>query len=206
MHWFVAACSPRHAALRVLAVTPIFIELIGTAWADTVDAQAKPYFVVGGWVFAIVCAAAAFFLLRKGMRLRNAAQAVTGWSMTDGEVLESGVGVRVDGYVSDSPVKRYTPQVRYNYTAGGEARQGDVVRLGLSEVGYAADRPARDHADRYPVGASVSVRYDPENPGTSVLELGQAGGYGKLLGGVIFAALAVCGVVFAAWIVGLEAR
>jgi hypothetical protein len=93
----------------------------------------------------------------------------------------------------------YIPQVRYAYTANSVRHEGDVIRIGLGEMGYIQEKQARDHLMRYPVGATVLVRYDPENPQAAVLETGQVGAGRKLFAGAILAALGVAAIVFAIW-------
>jgi hypothetical protein len=193
-------------ASRMLLAACVLVGLLRPALADTVDAEAKPYLVAGGCVAALAFAALGVFLLQKGLSLRRLANAAAGWPTTDGRVLECTVAKRLDKDGEGGEMTRYIPQVRYAYNAGGAPRQGSTIRLGLTEAGYMVERQARDHIARYAIGGAVPVRYNPENPGMAVLELGQVGGNGMLFAGAIFAALALAAVVFAAWIVGLEAR
>ncbi len=70
---------------------------------------------------------------------------------------------------SDSDGTSYGIAVRYEYAVGGETYSGD--RFAFGEV----KTPERDYwqgvVDRHPPGAAVTVYYDPERPGESVLHL-----------------------------------
>jgi hypothetical protein len=174
------------------------------ALADTVDTQAKPYLVGGGWLAALVFAALGFFFVRKGIRYRRTAEAVAAWPLTEGKVLESGVAKRVDKNVESADITRYIPRVRYVYVVGGAALESDIIRIGLGDFGYTIEQTAREHAGRYPVGSKVLVRYDPADPQVAVLEAGQVGGAAKIFSGTIFLLLALSAIVFAVWTGGLQ--
>ena len=68
------------------------------------------------------------------------------------------------------------------------------------------ENKAREHIARYPVGATVPVRYDPDNPDQAVLEIGQVGVTRKIFAGAIFAAFGVAAVVFTIWSATLPTR
>ncbi len=173
---------------------------------SAVDAAAKPYMVAGGWLVGLVFLALGAFLVRKGIGYRRIAESISGWPVIGGKVIESGIKKRVDKSSEGPDITRYIPQVRYAYTVGGVVHEGATIRIGLADFGYAIEQRAREHVGRYPAGTAVSVRYDPANPKTAVLEAGQVGGGNKIFAGAIFLALAPGALVFAIWIGGLEAR
>ncbi len=177
------------------------------ALADAVvDAAAKPVMVGGGWLAALVFAGLGGFLVRKGLAYRGEAAAMSAWPAVEGEILDSSVRKRVDSGYDSADIARYIPEVRYAYKIGGVAQEGTTIRVGLGDFGYVSEQQAREHVARYPAGARVAVRYDPENPKTAVLETGQVGGGNKIFAGLIFLLLGLAAVVFAIWIAGLEAR
>ena len=174
--------------------------------APVVDAAAKPYMVGGGWIVALIFAGLGGLLLRKGIAYRRSAEAMSAWQTVEGEVLESTVRKRVDRGYDSADITRYIPQVRYAYKLGGIAREGATIGVGLGDFGYTSEQQAREHAGRYPAGAQVVVRCDPQNPDVAVLEAGQVGGGNKVIAGAIFLLLGVCAAVFAIWIASLAAR
>lgn len=62
----------------------------------------------------------------------------------------------------------YVPEIAYCYEIAGKSFSGRKITL--SDTGYPKLRAARDVIDRYPVGANVSVYYDPAKPKRAFLE------------------------------------
>jgi hypothetical protein len=105
--------------------------------------------------------------------LREAA-AMKRWPVAKGRVLSSKVeqytqivGSRSTG--GRSRMTLYRPVVLYEYEVGGRRFEGDRVAqspgLNRGVVEF-----AEKVAQRYPVGASVDVRFNPKRPGECVLE------------------------------------
>jgi len=175
------------------------------AFADSViDAGIKPYFVLGGWLAALLFLSIGFFLLSKAIKNRRMAAAVERWPAADGTVISTDIIKRVSK--SEDEFDSYIPQVRYSYTASGVLCKGDVIRIGLGDMGYISEKQARDHLARYPVGATISVRYDPQNPQAAALETGQVGAGRKMFAGVLLAGVGIAAIVFAVWIASLPVR
>jgi hypothetical protein len=109
-----------------------------------------------GWFFpsmSVTCAALLWLVWKRG----NASMS---WPIASGEILDSSVEFN-DG--------SYLPRIRYRYWGEETEYCGDV----LTYRGYSADRhTAEAFVARYPAGAAMSVRYDPNAPGTAVLEPG----------------------------------
>ena len=173
-----------------------------SALADSaIDAGIQPYFVLGGWVTALVFLGLGFFFLQKGIGNRRMAAAAVQWPTVDGKVVSADVVKRVSK--SDNEWDRFIPKIRYQYVVNGVRREGEVIRIGLDEMGYLTEDKAREHIARYPTGATIPVRYDPQHPEHAVLEMGELGAAGKIFAGSIFAAIGVAAVVFAIWIASL---
>lgn len=88
------------------------------------------------------------------------------WPRTYGVILSSKV-MTTHGSESDT----HKPVVTYRFSAGGPEIIGDQVCFGSKDVGWSGGWAKRVVA-RYPVGATVSVHHDPEDPKTAVLEPG----------------------------------
>ncbi len=71
--------------------------------------------------------------------------------------------------IPDGPLTWYQLEIAYRYAAGGRPRRATCIRLGYD--GRETD-PARARAilERYPVGAPVTVYYDPRRPWEAALE------------------------------------
>jgi hypothetical protein len=121
------------------------------------------------------------------LALRRAAAAVR-WPRTKGKIESSEV-------CQSFGSRYYAPDVTYRYTVDDTDFIGETIqstRVGLSET------EAREIAGRYPVGAEVDVRYDPQRPWSCMLELSPGAGRGRIVVGaaclaapVVFATLAV---------------
>jgi hypothetical protein len=188
-----------------LAAFATFILAPGSALADSaIDPATKPYFVLGGWVTALLFLGVGFFVLLKAIRNRRTAEAATQWPTADGTVISAAVVKRVSK--SGDGFDHFVPQIRYAYEVNGIRRQTDVIRVGLSDMGYREEKKAREHIALYPVGTAIPVRYDPRNPEHAVLETGQIGLARTMLAGCIFASLGIAAIVFAVWIASLPSR
>jgi hypothetical protein len=187
------------------AVVAIAIFLPERALAGSaIDAAVKPYFVAGGWLIALVFISIGAFLSSKAISRRRVAAAAEQWPTADGLVISAEIIKRVSK--SDDEFDTFIPQVRYAYVVNGARCEANVIQIGLGEQGYIQEQQARDHLSRYPVGTTVSVRYDPGNPRAAVLEIGQVGASRKLFAGAILAAVGLAAIVFAIWSISLPVR
>lgn len=191
--------------LRLCMVAMIAMLAPERAFADSaIDRDVKPYFVLGGALAALVFLGIGFLLLSRAIRYRRLAAAAVHWPTTEGTVLATDVIKRVAS--SDDDYDRYVPRVRYAYTVNGVGRKSDVIRVGLSDLGYLREEQAREHLERYPLGATIAVRYDPQNPEQATLEAGQAGAARYFIAGGLLAGVGVGAIVFAIWSASLPAR
>lgn len=120
------------------------------------------------------------------------------WLTAPGKVIET--NVRRHG-VSGGRNAWYTPEIAYSYSAQGSERRGSRLTFGMPTARTRGGGEAM--LARYPVGAEVQVRYDPDNPDESVLEPGKVAGnllfaaaacVALCLGGILIVVLAVQGV------------
>jgi len=97
--------------------------------------------------------------------LRGVAKAAN-WSSTMGTVTYSTIESRFNGdSTADYPVVHYTYQVM------GQTLQGKKIMPGPETGGAGAKKVVA----RFPVGAQVTVYYDPNNPSDAVLERSMPG-------------------------------
>jgi hypothetical protein len=191
--------------LLLCAVLAVAVLVTDSAFADIdIDGAVKSYFVLGGCLAALVFLSIGFFLLSKAIQYRRQAAAAVQWPVAAGTVVAAEVIKRISK--SDDELDSYIPRVSYAYAVNGGAYEGNLIRIGLEESGYIREQQARDHLARYPVGATLAVRYDPKKPEIAVLELGQVGAARYLLAGVLLAAVGVGAVVFAIWSATLAVR
>jgi hypothetical protein len=89
------------------------------------------------------------------------------WPIAPGRIISS----NVESYLDDTdgpPRTQYRARVLYTYEVHGRQYTGDRLSLGLTISGTLS-RLAQRTASRYPVGHSVDVYYNPDNPSDSLL-------------------------------------
>lgn len=99
------------------------------------------------------------------------ASASSGWPSTQGEVVVSMVDKTTQ--TTNSNVKWiYQPILKYDYEIDGVAYSGDRIRFTSFSISHKKEHKAKREISAYPVGKSVQVFYNPQNPSDSVLETG----------------------------------
>jgi len=116
-----------------------------------------------------------------GWTILQDARASASWPSVEGRVISSEVtrSTDADGAVS------YSPEVTYSYTVENASYTNGRIKFG--ENAYGNRNKAEEIAANYPVGRTVTVYYEPEQPALSVLEPGvTAGSFIVLCIGVFF--------------------
>jgi len=127
-----------------------------------------------------------FFLIGAGLSwwgwtIVSNARASATWPTAEGRVTSSEIEHSTDSEGDDD----YTPRVSYTYQVNGLSYENFTIKFG--ETTYSSERTALEILARYPIGAAVTVHYDPSNPDRAVLEAGVSGGsYIVLSVGLIF--------------------
>jgi len=137
----------------------------------------------------IVAVAAGIWLIMLGQRNRKLAIASQSWPTAPGTVLSSEITSRQARETinnSTTTVTYYTPVVRYAYEVEGVRHEANIIRFGSLEENY--QPRVKEYCDRYPVGAAVSVRYDPQNPKTATLESVSEAGFQIWMGAFLIVA------------------
>ena len=92
------------------------------------------------------------------------------WPSTGGTILQSAIdsiqSVDDDGTSSTT----YGLRLQYAYNIGGQAYEG--TRRTFTETRTSSHRQMQKLLDRFPQGGAVTVFYDPDDPGSCVLEPG----------------------------------
>jgi len=124
--------------------------------------------VVRAWFVAVtgIMACVALFFVVMGALEWNRAAASERWPTTNGIVTESRVAESTGGRRRG---RSYTAKVEYAFQADGRELKGTRVSYRLQPTGHSG---ASERVAQYPVGASVTVHYDPADPSQSVLETG----------------------------------
>jgi len=142
-------------------------------------------------LLAVLCAAVignALLLVFIIIPYRKVRQA-RGWTQTTGTVDSAEIIMRSDSEGGSSPY----PHVVYSYRANGMALKNDHIQPGGDVGGMVAYKTLK----KYPVGAQVSVFYDPANPSDALLERDVPGYVRWLWIALVFlnATICCCGVL-----------
>lgn len=147
------------------------------------------------FVLLFFLAAFALIALAAGLKLLES-RTVAGWSPAPGRIIRSKEGYRTIHRLEGMPEDRKIADIAYEYTlvdASGQPQTFTGNRIGVAEQ-IAAEEVAGLLA-RYPVGASVTIYHDTENPMRAVLELEADEGRKTIIGlawlFVVFAAIAL---------------
>ena len=103
-----------------------------------------------------------FFAIRKSMKQADR------WPTVRGQVVKSGAEQFSDTDSKGRSRTMYRPTVEYTYQVQGHAYRSNQIQSMTQVSG--SENYAVKKAAKYPAGSSVTVRYDPANPGTAGLE------------------------------------
>lgn len=142
-------------------------------------------------IFLVGC-----LLLYLAARTRRIAASSLAWPKTSGTITRSGVieTTRESGGETSGQVTTYQPTIAYTYEVAGVPYTGQRVRAGSTETN--SSKAARKLCELYPAGRVVEVAYDPTQPGSAMLEPGNAAGAGGLrILGILFLILGAAGAI-----------
>lgn len=120
------------------------------------------------------------------------------WPSTNGKVIDAKVRVSTSTDNEGSTSTSYVPHIEYEYRVNNAPYTSTRRTIGSGQTGYGSRNRANAIVEQYPVGKSVPVYYDPQNPKYGVLQTGFAASvFIWLLLGIGFLCLPlVLGVLF----------
>ncbi len=129
---------------------------IFTGIAGAACATILPVLILGGL---------GYFLYKRNQQSGAARQIAQSWPGISGTVLMSSVQSRRSGR------NRSTyPVVVYQYDVNGKTYQSQTIKAGEQFFNVRVIGQAQATVARYPIGANVTVYYNPANPAESALE------------------------------------
>jgi uncharacterized protein DUF3592 len=143
------------------------------------------------WIGLIFLPMAVLFVaavVAKMLEVRRAAD----WSTAVGRIVSSGTGTDHRRSAGEATTVKSVPVVEYEFSVGGKTVRGNRIGIGEDAGGTNTEATLR----RYPVGATVTVFYDPANPRSCVLERGVPEGIGKGLAVIVGFVVVFVGVVW----------
>lgn len=106
-----------------------------------------------------------FFLYKRNQQSMAYRQSTQAWQSTTGTVLMSSVQ---SGY-SGGHHSTY-PVVVYQYEVSGQRYQSQRIKAGEQFINVRIAGQAEATVQKYPIGLTVTVYYNPSNPAEAVLE------------------------------------
>jgi hypothetical protein len=138
----------------------------------------------------LACAVVAMFgfaFLAYATRLLVKSNRAKSWPTVQGTVLDS----RIRESYSSGEEKSEQIYILYEYAVNGESLRSSVWRLGNVSTS-SRSKIAKEILARYPIGARVMVRVNPENPKDAVLEPGSVPWVWFFFGFIFFVVGALC--------------
>ncbi len=156
---------------------------------------------LNGWMLgclaALVGGLGVFIIIVGLLSLQQGKQTKT-WKVIAGKIIQSTLeekrqDIRQADGVTHSEMG-YQPQVNYEYRLGDRVYTGHRINLVERQYTQAAGKKA---VEKYPVGGTVQVHFDPNNPEESVLETGSGGSaIIFMLGGLVLIIAGIAIVIF----------
>jgi hypothetical protein len=106
-----------------------------------------------------------YFLYRRNQQSMAYRQSTQNWLSTTGTVVMSSVQSKHTGRSHS-----LYPVVVYTYTVNGQSYQSQRIKAGEQFLNVRVAGQAQATVARYPIGASITVYYNPANPSESALE------------------------------------
>ncbi len=158
--------------------------------------------VVSLIIFGIIAAVLVFLgisFTRAGIRGIKEAGESTRWPSTPGAIVSAEVQEQRplqshSGYQKTD----YLPVVKYSYTVSGTSHTGSHRTFNDDVVVYGSTDKAEAAIEKYPVGKTVQVYFNPTNPADAVLEPGKAGpSWRSLTAGILCLVLTIVPILLA---------
>lgn len=121
--------------------------------AGTICTIVLPLLIIGG---------VGYFIYKRSQQGASYRQAAQTWRTTTGTVMMSSVQSGHRG-------SRY-PVVVYQYEVNGKSHQSQIIKAGEQYLNISFAGQAQEIVNRYPIGTTVTVYYNPDNPAESALE------------------------------------
>ncbi|MDI6769063.1 MAG: DUF3592 domain-containing protein [Anaerolineales bacterium] len=144
-----------------------------------------------GGIVILAFAGAGVFLLIKSFKDRKKAEASQGWPATQGQILEARIAESTSTDSDGDTSTSYSPAVKFTYNVAGQEYKGNKITFGFTQ-GYRNYAKAQAALARYPLGAQVTIYYDPANPADAVLERKAGGNTLAMVLGIILLAISLC--------------
>jgi hypothetical protein len=141
-------------------------------------------------IFILIFLGGGGYMIYRSIQDRKKARASLTWPSVQGRVIESRV---VESRSTDSDgdtTTTYRPYIKYEYQVIGTTFTSDKLAVGPA-VSTSNYRKSEEKVNRMPVGSTVTVYYNPDDPTDAVLEQ-RSNAKLLLILGIIFAVIGLC--------------
>lgn len=166
-------CVQHVGAFEMPKIGGLFVRVLGFQFclAATASAQGTsarepefpPWFIAVPLLMIVLALGLAWYAWRQWAAVRESRS----WPTTQGTILRT----EITSWQGAQDTM-YEPLVRYTYEVGGQSYESERVRFGKF---WETEEGARAILDRYPLGGSVEVHYNPADPSAATLEAKAAG-------------------------------
>lgn len=151
--------------------------------------------------FGFISALGLFFAVF-GIYFIIAGYGARSWPAAEGMIEATNVRVNIllagRGSVTDSSRearRTYYPEITYRWMVDGQTYTGTRFALGEAHPDFPDRQDAQEAARRFPSGQAIDVYFDPEDPGSAVIDRSlKLGAFVPLPLGLFFAAFGVFGL------------
>jgi Protein of unknown function (DUF3592) len=171
-------------AIVIASIALVVIAGLARSWVPFGDSD---YFFVS-LIFLPMLVLVVVAVLAKMLEVRRAAS----WLTAVGRIVTAGTQVQHHKFAGEATTVQSLPVLEYEFTVGGSKVRGNRISIGEDSGGANTETTLR----RYPVGAAVTVYYDPTNPKNCVLERGVPRGVGKGLAILAGAVVVLVGAAY----------
>jgi hypothetical protein len=145
--------------------------------------------ILCGGFFLLLFAGVGIWLILRSVRERKKVGESANWPSVTGVITDSSINKNISASEDDN-IPSYSPSISYSYQIGGKDYESKRLMFGAKQSG--SYKSAAAVADRYPVGASTPVFYNPADPAEVVLERQSKSSTVALILGIVFLTLSLC--------------
>ena len=189
-----ARSGPPPWALGIVIGSVVFVVIAclvlrgsDNSWRAALPFGDSDYF----WIGLIALPVVVLLVVAVLAKVLEARQAST-WSTASGRIVTSETKSERHSSAGEATTVKTMPLVEYEFSVGGQTWRGNRISIGEDTGGANTEATLQ----RYPIGAVVSVYYDPGNPKKSVLERDIPKGFAKGLLAILAFLAVVAGVIY----------
>lgn len=151
--------------------------------------------VIGGMVVGLILIGIGLGVAGYAFYIWNGYTSSEDWPTTRGTVTSATIS---ESYDSEDSEYSYKPEISYQYEVDDVLYESDDLDFDIFPPSYGDRADAQAIVNRYRDGSSVTVIYDPDDPGRAVLErqYNETLTWGMMIGGLIGICVGITAILF----------